>query len=221
MKLYNSNIDRIEQLQIIHTEDSTLYVDKIAEEQLNELGYYKVEYQGQPSRRYYSAVENRGIVGNKFIIGYTATEKPISEVREAMLIDLKEAFSGYSERPKVDTGLGYFVDGGRNDLTNFQIGKEFGFPAVKDANGDMQPITVEQYDTIITAIKAKGVSLYQVKWSKEDEIKALETVADCILYEATPYDYTVTQEDVDNDIDGTLTVGQILTRYKNKVKEWE
>jgi len=49
------------------------------------------------------------------------------------------------------------------------------------------------------------------------EIVALTDVNECILYERTPYDYTLTEEDV---IDGNGTVGDIVVRHKNNVSDW-
>lgn len=137
-----------------------------------------------------------------------------------MFKDLKATFLTNIERPTVDTGLGYTIDGGRSDLGNFEVGKEFGVPFIKGSDGVNHPATASDYDACILAIKSKGMELYSIKWGKEEEIKAFTTLGQCIDYEATAYDYTVTEEDVSNDIDGNLTVGQVLTKYKNNVKEW-
>ena len=220
MKLYNQSKNKIENIKVHRDENGSHYVDKLSVEQLNQLGLYPVEYTGVPSRRYYTYNKTEGIVGTKYVIGYTQVDKPIEQVREAMLKDLSEAFEGYIKRPRIITELGYPIDGSRTDLENFEIGKEFNFPTIKDADGVDHVANVGDYDTIIQAIKLKGISLYQAKWAKEGEINSLLTVADCILYEATPYNYTITAEDVANALESTLTVGQIVTRYTNNVKEW-
>lgn len=220
MQLYNHNIEQVGWYKTIDTKDGILYPSKLTEEELNSYEYYFIERTSPPNRRYYTYEKSSSLVGNKYIEGYISTDKAIETVQEAMLQDLKAVFENKEERPKVDTSLGYIVDGGRKDLENFQIGKEVGFPGVKDANGDTHPVSAEDYDVIILAIKSYGMSLYQQKWAKEVEIKALTTVQECIDYEYEPYEYTITQEDVANAPEGSLEVGQIITRYRNNVKEW-
>lgn len=86
-------------------------------------------------------------------------------------------------RPRVATGLGFDVDGSYQDLQNFQVGKEFGILEIKDADGNIHSISLEDYDTIITAIKAKGLELYKAKWVAEAEIDALTTMEEIIAWE--------------------------------------
>ena len=75
---------------------------------------------------------------------------------------------------------------------------------------------IEQMQGIITAVRANGLSLYQTKWAKETQIDALADIEACKIYEATPYEYTITQADV--MIGGE--VGDVVTRTKNNVMEW-
>lgn len=220
MKLYNNNIDRVEVYRTILTQDGTLYPNKLTEEQLNSYGYYFIELSSPPNRRYYTYTETKKLVGNKYKNVFTTTDRPLTEVQEVMLKDLSEVYSQKKVRPRVPTSLGFDVDGGYNDIVNFQIGKEFGLMQIKDADNIKHNIISADYDTIINDIKLNGINLFSQKDIKEQEIMALTTTAECEAYENEPYDYTVTQEDVDNDIDGTLTVGQVITRYRNNVKEW-
>jgi ribosomal protein S9 len=76
------------------------------------------------------------------------------------------------------------------------------------------------YDIIINAIKINGGVLFGQKRAVKNAIKALTTVQQCIDFENEPYDYIVTQEDVDNDPEGTLTVGETIVKHRNNVKEW-
>ena len=79
-------------------------------------------------------------------------------------------------RPRVDTGLGFAVDGGYEDVENLKVGRAMGLTTVKDADNVMQTITLDQWDTIIGAAQAKGLSLYQAKWQTEDAINAATSV---------------------------------------------
>ena len=219
MKVYDQNIDKVTELPwVISTNDGTLYTSKLADEQLPEYGYYKIEYQSKPNRKYYNSEETKGIVDNKYVISYNSIAKPIEEVKDRMLKDLSEVYKEKKLRPIVDTGLGFSVDGGYSDLQNFIVGKEFELPEVKDTYGEKHSVTLADYDTIITTIKQNGINLFVLKDTKEQEIKALTTIEDCILYEATPYEETI---DVIDEATGEPTgETQVVTKYKNNVREW-
>lgn len=219
MKLYNQTLDKIENYNTITgINGETLYANRLTDTQLNEHGYYKLKYDSMPNTRYYISTKTGAIVDGKYVISYAATERPLSEVKSEMLKDLTEAFVRYSERPRVPTPSGIVVDGGRNDLKNFEIGKDLNVPIIKDADNVDHAATVELYDEIILAIKQHGLSLWMTKNTKENEIKSFTTLLECIDYENFAYDYTVTQADV--DADSTLTVGDIVLRHKNNVNEW-
>jgi hypothetical protein len=220
MKLYNQNIGIVGKYTIINTVNGTLYVNKLTDEQLNSYGYYKVEYGSMPNRRYYITTQTRGVVGSKFVIGYTATERPLDEVKKAMFKDLFERGEQKENEAIVDTGLGFKVEGNNRALQAYTLGAKKGITRVRDENFMPHDVTVPEVNQILTDIEDNLVAIFNIKEAKFDEIYGLPTVADCILYEATPEDYIVTQEDVDNDIEGTLIVGQVIVRHKNKVKEW-
>jgi hypothetical protein len=104
-------------------------------------------------------------------------------LKSALKAKVSTKYKAIMERPAVDTGLGFSVDGGYADLQNFQIGKEFGLPQVKDVNGVFHDVTAEDYDTIIAAIKAKGLQLYNEKWLAEQEVEAISTLEELMAYE--------------------------------------
>lgn len=74
--------------------------------------------------------------------------------------------------------------------------------------------------TVPVVVQNEVDSIYSQQDTKETAINALGSVADCILYEKQPYDYTITAEDVANDLTGTLVEGTIVTRYRNNVTDW-
>ena len=187
MKLYNIAKDKIEDYSVITTTDGTLYVSKLSEEQLNSYGYYKVEYSSTPNRRYYTSTPTQALEGNIYKVGYTATPRPLEEVKAALKASIKARFIEKQAEPEVDTGLGFSVDGGYDKVKDFEIGKKYSFPSVKASDDNFYPVTSEDYDTIITAIETYGITLFQTKWAKEAEVDALADVDACILYEATPY----------------------------------
>ena len=220
MKLYNIATDKIENRKTIKTNDGTLYPNKLTDAQLNSYGYYRVKYESAPNRRYYNATKSASVVGTEYVVGYTVTEKPIEEVKGLMFNDLFDEGLKRENSAKVDTGLGFTVDGSERGLSAFALGAKKGVSRVRDENFMPHNVTVPQVNAILTAIEDNILSIFNAKEAKFDEIIALTTVAVCIEYENTPYDYVVTQEDVDIDLEGTLVLGQIITKYSNKVKEW-
>ena len=220
MKLYNQNEDKIETLprQLVIANGSTVLVSSLTDTELNNEGYYRVEYGSQPNRRYYTSVENKALVDNVYKITYEAVDRPLADVKALLKVSIKERFLEKQIKPIVDTGLGFSVDGGYDKVKDFEIGKKYSFPSVKASDDTFYPVSATDYDTIISAIELYGIQLFQLKWAKEEEVNALATIDECILYEATPYDYTLTADDIAELSDAQ--VGDVVTRYRNNCKEW-
>lgn len=66
-------------------------------------------------------------------------------------------------------------------------------------------------------VQNQADDIYATQDIKEAEIEAFTTIEECILYEATPYDYTLTAQD---ELDGLGTEGTIIERHRNRVTEW-
>jgi len=220
MKLYNSNIDKVGNYKTIDTVDGTMYPNKLTDEQLASYGYYNVEYQSIPNRRYYTATQTNGIQNGKYVVGYIATEKDIMEVKQSMFKDLFEHGEKKEAEAKVDSGLGFTVEANPRALQAFTLGAKKGVTRVRDENFMPHNVTNQQMNKILSDIEDKMLTIFNTKEDKFDEILSLPTVQDCINYENFEYQYTITQADVDADLEGTLTVGQVVTRTKNKVKDW-
>jgi len=223
MKLYNQNTDKIENIKYIDN-NGIKYINNLTDVELNSYGYYKLEYSSVPNTRYYNAEKTSELIEGVYKISYIQTDKPIEEIKIKMRKDLKEAFIGYAERPSVDTGLGFSVDGGIIDVKNFEIGRKYVLPQVKAADGIFYDVTDENYIAIISAIELNGITLYQTKWGKELYINSIDNIGDCILYEATPYE---AQQRIEDDFTGEPILDgegneqfETVTRYKNNIKEW-
>ena len=206
----------VENIYTVYSNESLLYVDKLSNAQLVELGYYRVAYDAKPDSRYYDFVESGSIDGEFYTTHYTPVAKELASVKARMKAELKGVFEAKGLKPVVDTGLGFSVDGGRTNLQDFESGLAMGVLNVRASDNTMHEVTSEQMQGIITAIRANGLSLYQTKWTKEAQIDALADIDACKLYEATPYEYTLTQDDV--MMGGA--VGDVVTRTKNNVMEW-
>jgi len=220
--MYNEHKDTVEELPVQYTTDEgvLIYPRRLDEQQLNSLGLYSVVMSSKPDSRYYSYVEEGELVDNVYTISYVATELPLAEVQARMLQSVTDSFLAQCTRLPVDTGLGFSVDGGLNDLQLFELGKTQGILTVRDVDDNTHTIVLEDYNTIIDKINAKGEVTMQYKWDKKDEVKALATIDECKEYEHYPYDVLLVDENGDPILDADDNE-QYVTYYKNKCTDWE
>jgi len=94
--------------------------------------------------------------------------------RELILRSLKEKFNVVSLRPRVDTSLGFAVDGSHADLLNFQVGHDLGVLTVRDADNISHEVELSDYAGIILSIKQKGLSLISQNWDFKDLINSVD-----------------------------------------------
>jgi hypothetical protein len=84
--------------------------------------------------------------------------------------EIKEQFQLFSKRPVVDTGYGYSVDAGREDLQNFEGALSLGVTQIRAADNNIYSVTTNELQSIITKIKANGLAMFQKKWELEKQI---------------------------------------------------
>jgi len=223
MKMFNKNTSKVEELpKLINISGVNKYSSKLSQEQLAELGYFKIIKESKPSREYYTSKEVGKVVDGVYKVTYEVTEKSLDSVKAGLLKVIKESFNKALVRPEVPTSLGYSVDGGLDDLQRFQIGAELDVPIIKDVDGMVHEIDSEGYTTVLSEIKQYGLKLYQLKWSREAEVLALESVVDCILFRKTPYE--VEQLVVDNEGEAILDEDgneqfETVTKYRDNCKD--
>ncbi len=103
------------------------------------------------------------------------TPKPIvltgEQKRQYKLMELSSYFSVISQRPIIDTGYGFSVQAGFNDLASFQVGVDLGLLEIRAADNTMHSVTKEQFENVLLQIKQNGARLMNIKWTIEDEIK--------------------------------------------------
>ena len=99
------------------------------------------------------------------------------------MIKLSNRFDTIKVRPRVPVlGGSIYLDGSKDDINNFEVYRDLlelnGLTSgiVKTADGEMKELTLDELNTAITEIKAFGLHLYQLKWTKEAEIMACTTV---------------------------------------------
>jgi len=213
MRVYNKNTDKIEILKnSITTSDGTFFTSKIDEETLNKYGYYYIQTLTKPESKYYSYNESRILEDNKYVIKYEPVELDVEIVKERMLESVSTSFKEYTKRPSIMTSLGFPVDASKDDLSNFEIGRDLGLGILKDSNGDVQEVSLEDYATIILEIKQQGLLMYQKKWQKEEEIKSFTTLEECIAYE----NFVDGTKEVQDELGENIIVDNVI----NKCIEW-
>ena len=224
MKRYNITEDKIVTVpSTLKVGGVTKLTNRMSEVELVDAGYLPIKYGSLPNRRYYTTTEKREAVDNVYTITYTPVEKSVADVQKLLLKDISGSFKAFGKRPVVDTGLGFNVDGGLDDLQRFEIGKELEVGVMMDKDGISHDVSADDYDAVILAIKTYGLKLYQTKWVREAEVKAFSTIVECMAYEKTPY--TVSELIVDDNGDAVLDADgneqyQDVVHYKNQCKEW-
>lgn len=102
-------------------------------------------------------------------------QKTLMELKNEKLAQLNTNFDLKSARPRVEVvSLGYAVDGGRLDLDNFKNGRDIAYPYIMDADNQPHPAELSDYDAVIRAIQENGAALISWKWSKKEEINAIQ-----------------------------------------------
>lgn len=99
--------------------------------------------------------------------------------KESKLKQLSDDFSEKTIRPVVDTGLGFSVHAGRDDIDDFEKGKLVGANTFIIASDNTRhTVTPEEFDQVIVLMVSNGLSLKQRKWAKRDEIRdaTIETI---------------------------------------------
>ena len=83
---------------------------------------------------------------------------------------------------KVESSLGFPVDarrsGLKNDLQNIEALIDVGATEIKDANGVMQTVSIDELKTIKSEIQQHALSIYQKKWDLEERIESAVTDED-------------------------------------------
>lgn len=198
----------------------SIIFSKWSEAELNSINIFTITEDSIPNRRYYTY--NESLDYQTAHISRTPIEKPLSDVQSLLIKDLEQTAnnkfeavtSGYtaSEMASWKDMEAEALSHATTPLTSGLIFDEALFGG----------ITVDELVAKVlfnaTTFKQAKAYIAGTRKKKELEILALVDVNACIEYENTPYDYTITAEDV--AIDDTLVEGDIVTRYTNQVKDW-
>lgn len=184
MKKYNTHTKKIETLpKLILVGNIQKLSSKMTSEQLCESGYLEVVYGEKPDKRYYDFIESVVAVDCEYHVTYNSTAKPLAEVKARLKSDVSSKYKKDSKRPRVDTSLGYFIDGSRDDLDNFERGLKRGSTKIMDADNMLHDATREDFDTCVRAIEDAGEAMIIAKWKEKLKIDSFSSIQECIDYE--------------------------------------
>jgi hypothetical protein len=195
-------------------------------EKLNSLGIYKLTEDAIPNRRYYTYNEVVNVETRN--IDRTPIAKDIDSLKEQMVKDvigiakskLDEATSKYSPAEMASW------ENLEREAIAYTQGTEIELCTMLKNEADMCGQTYEELanEVIANANNLRDLRTYIVstRYNKINEIKSLGSIEDIILYEATPYEYTYTEEDAANQIeeDSSIIAGDTVIRHKNNLMEW-
>jgi len=217
MRLYNSHIDQVENIDTFVFEGIRYIVNKLSEAQLNSFGRYRLSFESPFAKRYYINTQIRELIGNLYTIHYTKVDKELIDVKKLMAKDLRDTYHSLKDRPRVDTGLGFYVYGGLDDIEEMKTWYDDGETAIEDADDNLVTIELSDYVTIRNAILADRQILFYKRKTKIQELIDMVDVDACIYYEATPY--IVNEEILDENDIGTGEFHDV-TYYKNNCTDW-
>jgi hypothetical protein len=77
-----------------------------------------------------------------------------------------------AERPRIDTGLGFYVDGSLQDITNLKMAKDAGETTIWDADGNSVDVTPEQFTAVIDIVVNNWQTIMAEKRTFDADIDA-------------------------------------------------
>ena len=145
-------------------------------------GYFPFNLLQKPQDTTRQQVQDNGLVigtdgyvkTDYVMVDKAFSDTDMTDILNEKLSMLKQGFEEVSRRPKVDTGLGFFVDGSHADLQNFKLGQDLGLLSMIDTDGTLQVVTIEDYATVITAIQVAKLTLMQTKWDTKALLQAVD-----------------------------------------------
>ena len=165
-------------LQVLGLSEDT----EVNQSVITDSGYFPLNLVAKPQNTARQWVQDNGLVigtdgcvkSDYVLVDRAFADTDMSAVLNEKLGMLKQRFEAASKRPKVDTGLGFTVDGSHADLQNFKLGQALGLLSVVDSEGVLQVITIEDYATVITAIQVAQLALMQTNWDAKALLQAVD-----------------------------------------------
>jgi len=165
-------------LQVLGLSEDT----KVNQSLITDSGYFPFNLVQKPQDTTRQQVQDNGLVigddgyvkSDYVLVDRSFADTDMVAILNEKLGTLKQRFEIAANRPKVDTGLGFFVDGSHADLQNFKLGQDLGLLSMIDSEGTLQVITIEDYATVITAIQVAQLTLMQTNWDAKALLQAVD-----------------------------------------------
>lgn len=147
-----------------------------SDEVLNSKGFYEIQENYTATQA--DTVIEKGVLFNNGVATLNVEiTTDINKAKELKKEAIKPLFKAATFRPRIDTTLGFSVDGSKDDLVNLENAQKLGVDFVKDADGVTHKIdATTDWDTILNAVRQYGLALYKEKWELENSVDACTTV---------------------------------------------
>ena len=218
----NNKINKPKEIEV----DGIVYPRSVFsdEAKLNELGIQKVIEEPIPDRKYYAYTEE--LVGN--VLKRTAIPRDLEVVKKELVSELvclcKDKLNKATEKYS-PAEMASWENLEREAISYIQ-GTEIELCTMLKDEADMsgQDYTVLANEVVTNANDMRTFRTYIVsnRYKITNEVNSLGSIEDIKLFLAEPYEYILTEEDINNELEGETTqqVGDVVTRYRNNLREW-
>jgi len=196
---------------------------KWTEEQLTEIGLPTIVATGTHDRRYYTNVKVEDFDATPPTISYVAVEKLLADVQATLIASVEE-----TANEKFNEATSGYTSGEMSSWNELESDARDHqeTPLLSGMLYDEASIAGITVDVLASKVITNALMFKQVKSfisgtrkKKITEIGLFTTLLECMTYEKEPYDYTLTEEDVVDEMSEGI-VGNIVVRYKNNVTDW-
>jgi len=189
---------------------------------LNELGIQLVIEEPIPDRKYYTY--NEELVGN--VLKRTAIPRDIEVVKKELVSELvclcKDKLNKATEKYSPAEMASWETL--EKEAISYLQGTEIELCTMLKDEADMsgQDYNVLANEVVTNANDMRTFRTYVVsnRYNIGNQIMALDSIDNIKLFLATPYQYTISEDDIIDDMETTQQVGDVVTRYKNNLRDW-
>ena len=216
----NNKINKPKEIEV----DGIVYPRSVFsdEAKLNELGIQLVIEEPIPDRKYYTYTEE--LVGN--VLKRTPIPRDIEVVKKELVSELvclcKDKLNKATEKYSPAEMASW--ENLEREAISYLQGTEIELCTMLKDEADMsgQDYTVLANEVVTNANDMRTFRTYVVsnRYNISNQIMALDSIDNIKLFLATPYQYTITEDDIIDDIETTQQMGDVVTRYKNNLKDW-
>ena len=163
---------------ILNDSDLELFTSSISQADLEEIQFLLNE---DGVENVHVQVNTNVIFENKDMV-YAKSTLSLDELKVTKTDKLKLKFKLNSVKPEVDLGNGLLIDGGRQDILNFEAYRDLldaqGAPegTIRGADNQFHVLSLTEISSMILQLKGYALQAFQDKWTKEAQIAATTTI---------------------------------------------